>query len=642
MVKFRDYTSPSSKLKYFIIESTENSVQTKLLVHTPLTGWYAGPWPPLRNTLHVTTWTSECKPTIARTSNMWSLQAPHHCYTNIASPLPSLGHRIVRGDIRWEETVVFEGEYYHIPVFWEWAEDTLGRSQEALVAADIYDVVYASLFTYDRNSDILQAFCEAWCPKTNTILISVGELSISLWDLHTLGGFPIRGSFYEEVIPEATELTCVDAKDQRYIPRVCENLFTAFHYLQESKTDNSRVSLSRWIRFWYRKSISASLDEGLKYWRICVLHQSMSHATFPPITPNMKKLFADDYKNWWSKTHENFLDSYFQILVDAAGPIYTKISEVAPQGCSNATPKTGDSSASMVMLYEQCKGKEPQLLIEAQTKQAYDQDNQAGDADLVVLEIPDSVDSPSRTLTSNYVGALLRGGSQESGESVSDPNPIKSSSADKTGKEATFIRLDGVRTRLSSDFQKHPTAAVYVFDGKKVVLNYRKIFISGVWSVIRGKLSESDVDCSFSLKKEVQVIIEEMDGKDVDVFLLMRLVKSFFELASIYDQARLTLHDKDMQAARKELSIEVRERLSNVMFEEHEKIEKVSSIRQSLSEVKEEIEKLCQKEKDLEVFLESTKKEIEEAKLGVSTAEKDFDACNDANLLNDDGLTDLE
>ncbi|MCD7459579.1 hypothetical protein HAX54_041348 [Datura stramonium] len=106
-----------------------------------------------------------------------------------------------------------------------------------------------------------------------------------------------------------------------------------------------------------------------------------------------------------------------------------------------------------------------------------------------------------------------------------------------------------------------------------------------------GKLSESDVDCASSLKEVVQVILEEMDGKDVDVSPLMGLVKSFFE---------------------------------------------------SLREVKEKIEKLHRKEKDLKVLLEAIEKEVEEAKLGVSIAEKDFDACSDANLLNDDDLTDLE
>ncbi|MCD7463078.1 hypothetical protein HAX54_049902, partial [Datura stramonium] len=68
--------------------------------------------------------------------------------------------------------------------------------------------------------------------------------------------------------------------------------------------------------------------------------------------------------------------------------------------------------------------------------------------------------------------------------------------------------------------------------------------------------------------------------------------------------ARSVLHDKDMEAARKEFSITIGERLPNAMLEEHEKIEKVSFIRQSLSE--------------------------------------DFDAYNDADLMNSDDLTDLE
>ncbi|MCD7455299.1 hypothetical protein HAX54_027768 [Datura stramonium] len=94
-------------------------------------------------------------------SNSFNGMAPLHRYTNIESALPSLAHRIVREEIRWGETVVFGGEYCHIPGYWEWAEDTLPKSQEALISIDIYDVVYASFFTYDGNSDVLQAFCEA-------------------------------------------------------------------------------------------------------------------------------------------------------------------------------------------------------------------------------------------------------------------------------------------------------------------------------------------------------------------------------------------------------------------------------------------------------------------------------------------------
>ncbi|MCE2055592.1 hypothetical protein HAX54_042934 [Datura stramonium] len=297
--------------------------------------------------------------------------------------------------------------------------------------------------------------------------------------------------------------------------------------------------------------------------------------------------------------HENFLDGYLQTLMDAAGPISIKISEVAHQEYSNAVPRTENSFTPLVMSLEQYKGKGPQLLKNTPIEQVSDQDfqggkgsfllsiashvskkrssqgesnrnhedrcwkkvrphsNKLGDADLAVVEIHDSVDSPSRTLTvlikeSNGSGALPRERSQKSGESISGPNPIKSPSTGKTKKEATSAPRDRVRARLSSDLQKHPTTAVSVFDGKKVFLSYRKMFIYELWTVIQGKLSESDVDCASSLKEEVQVILDEMDGKD------------------------------------------------------------------------------------------ATEKEVEEAKLGVSTTEKDSDACSDADLLNSDDLTDLE
>nr|GMD96685.1 1,2-dihydroxy-3-keto-5-methylthiopentene dioxygenase 4 [Ipomoea batatas] len=37
-----------------------------------------------------------------------------------------------------------------------------------------YDGIYASLFTYDRSTHIVQAFCEAGSLMTNTLLTSVG------------------------------------------------------------------------------------------------------------------------------------------------------------------------------------------------------------------------------------------------------------------------------------------------------------------------------------------------------------------------------------------------------------------------------------------------------------------------------------
>ncbi|MCD9645809.1 hypothetical protein HAX54_035065 [Datura stramonium] len=155
--------------------------------------------------------------------------------------------------------------------------------------------------------------------------------------------------------------------------------------------------------------------------------------------------------------------------------ISTKISEVAPQDVATMQPKIGNSSTSWSCYRLDLQSRGPRS------------SNKSGDVDLVVLEIPDSVDSPSTTLTVSF--------------------------------------------------------------------------------------KESGVDCDSSLKEEVQVILEEMDGKDVDVSPLMRLVK-FLSLL-IYDRPRSTLHDKDMEGLQeKRLSIAAGERLSNAMFEEHEKIRK--------------------------------------------------------------------
>ncbi|KAG5621545.1 hypothetical protein H5410_006763 [Solanum commersonii] len=56
------------------------------------------------------------------------------------------------------------------------------------------------MFTYDHDENVLQAFCENWRPSTNIVSTFVGELSIYLWNLRTIGGLPVHGSFYDEMI----------------------------------------------------------------------------------------------------------------------------------------------------------------------------------------------------------------------------------------------------------------------------------------------------------------------------------------------------------------------------------------------------------------------------------------------------------
>jgi len=253
MVYFRDSTSSSSTSKYFVIsEHKDSKTETRLLVDTPLTGLYAASWPSLQNPFHLVDWTFEIT---KRKFKTWILLFHNHKVKNVASSLPCLGRRILKGEVYWSDSLTFGGEFHYIPGYWEWTEDILIRNHRALRATNIYNVVYASLFTYDHSTSIMQAFCEAWCPLTNMLLTSVGELSISLWDLCTIGGLPLIGSPYEEVIPSTRELTGAYDKDKMFLPQACQQLFDAYHQLREGNTKNHNVHVRRWIEFWSKKVV---------------------------------------------------------------------------------------------------------------------------------------------------------------------------------------------------------------------------------------------------------------------------------------------------------------------------------------------------------------------------------------------------
>ncbi|KAK4391396.1 hypothetical protein Sango_1917400 [Sesamum angolense] len=59
----------------------------------------------------------------------------------------------------------------------------------------------------------------------------------------------------------------------------------------------------------------ASLEEGLRYWRLCVLSKSSSKAWFPCLPANAKKLCSEAYKAWWAKIHGTFFDGNIACLI---------------------------------------------------------------------------------------------------------------------------------------------------------------------------------------------------------------------------------------------------------------------------------------------------------------------------------------
>ncbi|KAA0041942.1 uncharacterized protein E5676_scaffold306G001530 [Cucumis melo var. makuwa] len=102
----------------------------------------------------------------------------------------TLGQRLIEGQTHWGAMTKVPGEFWFTDCYWEWLELVVGRNARLLYNARLYGAITASLYTYDCNVDVVRAFCEAWCPSTNTLHTMAGKLSISLWDLWSFEGLP--------------------------------------------------------------------------------------------------------------------------------------------------------------------------------------------------------------------------------------------------------------------------------------------------------------------------------------------------------------------------------------------------------------------------------------------------------------------
>ncbi|TYK25804.1 putative mitochondrial protein [Cucumis melo var. makuwa] len=130
----------------------------------------------------------------------WVLQSSIHNEAPNSNKARTFGQDLIEGQTRWGTVTKVPGEFFFTDCYWEWLDLVVGRNVRLFYSAHLYGVVTSSLYTYDCNNDIVRAFCEAWCPSTNTLHTMTGELSISLWDLWFFEGLPIEGDFYEEMI----------------------------------------------------------------------------------------------------------------------------------------------------------------------------------------------------------------------------------------------------------------------------------------------------------------------------------------------------------------------------------------------------------------------------------------------------------
>ncbi|KAK4404344.1 hypothetical protein Sango_0803000 [Sesamum angolense] len=190
MVYFKDKSSPSGENHLIILDNQNQPLEkgTMLAVYAPLIGGRnVSPWPRLTNSSHLSEWCQETS--LSKNVKVWILRANHY---EPPRHQPS-------------------DDFAHLC--------TLSRSIIEVMQSGIAIFVLQENFATPKDIGSGQTFCEAWCPLTNTLLTSAGEMSISLWDLHELVGLPMMGCLYDEVVPSVLELTDVDEKRERFLPR---------------------------------------------------------------------------------------------------------------------------------------------------------------------------------------------------------------------------------------------------------------------------------------------------------------------------------------------------------------------------------------------------------------------------------------
>ncbi|KNA23094.1 hypothetical protein SOVF_027810, partial [Spinacia oleracea] len=89
---------------------------------------------------------------------------------------PRFGCRILSGQVGWKsKNLRVAGEASFLPGWWKWTEDVLSRFGDILRVCSVYKAVQASFCLYDKDPNIICAFCESWSPTTNTLHTMTGE-----------------------------------------------------------------------------------------------------------------------------------------------------------------------------------------------------------------------------------------------------------------------------------------------------------------------------------------------------------------------------------------------------------------------------------------------------------------------------------
>ncbi|KAL0439873.1 UNVERIFIED_CONTAM: hypothetical protein Slati_2470300 [Sesamum latifolium] len=193
---------------------------------------------------------------------------------------------------------------------------------------------------------------------------------------------------------------------------------------------------------------AASLEEGLRYWRLCILSKSSSKAWLPGLPTNPKKFCSEAYKAWWTKVHGTFLDDNITCLISPKPPKNT----LKRKKHEDKQVDGGEDNRSHVFV--------PSVVIKCNPQ-----------------ALEDEVQS------------------------------IDASEGSETSHSWTTTHPLGMGLK-ENQLPRPP--AVSVFEGESFLLNCQKEFLQKLWSDILVKISNTLVDFFSSIEDDVHLVLESM------------------------------------------------------------------------------------------------------------------------------------
>ncbi|KAL0310279.1 UNVERIFIED_CONTAM: hypothetical protein Scaly_2943500 [Sesamum calycinum] len=216
----------------------------------------------------------------------------------------------------------------------------------------------------------------------------------------------------------------------------------------------------------------ASLEEGLCYWRLCVLSKSSSKAWFPCLPVNAKKFCSEAYKTWWAKIHGTFFYDNIACLIRPKS-IKIKLKRKKDEnkqvdGGKNDPPHAlippivieCDSQAAIV---EATKGKCSSHNVADSNSSNKDRHWKRQRKEAMPLKATETNENASRSSLANFVVEL-----------EDEVQSIDVGEESETGHSSTMTHPLGMGLRRK---QSSPPTAVSVLKGESFLFNYQKEFL---------------------------------------------------------------------------------------------------------------------------------------------------------------------